>query len=283
MINLRSIIDRINALLAEDTEASVTYAALEARLAIEKVVYDRLRQRHDYISHDQLKRWQPGAVVNTLLEEVDANVTLTSKLSMAKTPVKEGVRPEDEEYVELGTEIGFNPKRITKMWNALARLALHVRLPEHRDDHISAYGDKAQIRAKVAEVVEELERLAKGTIVTSGYGPEVSFECDCGETNKRRAELLRDGQHVHCINPECEETWKAIKKDGDDIEFERVTIPIECAGCKVRLDIPWRWLITMKPDQMANIGCHACGHRNHVKWQLAQAKPPTGEAEARPI
>lgn len=279
MINLRSIIDRINALMTEDTEASLTYAALEARLAIEKVVYDRLRQRHDYISHDQLKRWQPGAVVNTLLEEVDANVTLTSKLSIARTSVKEGVRPEDEEYVEIGTEIGFNRNRIVQMWNALANLALHARLPEHRDDYIPAYGDKEQIRAKVAEVVVELERLAKGTLVTSGFGRTVSFECDCGETNKRRIALLRDGQHVHCFNPKCEETWKAIKTGEEDFEFERVTIPIECAGCKVTFDIPWRWLINMKPDQMANIGCYACGHRNHVKWQLAQAKPPTDESE----
>lgn len=50
MIYLPPLIDRIKALLAEGTDSSVTYAALEARLALEKVCYDRLRQRHDYIS-----------------------------------------------------------------------------------------------------------------------------------------------------------------------------------------------------------------------------------------
>ena len=47
MLQLNPIIDRIKALLAEDTDASATYSALEARLALEKAVYDRLRQRHD--------------------------------------------------------------------------------------------------------------------------------------------------------------------------------------------------------------------------------------------
>lgn len=47
MINLDPVIERIDALLDEDTDQSVTYAALEARLALERVCYDRLRQRHD--------------------------------------------------------------------------------------------------------------------------------------------------------------------------------------------------------------------------------------------
>lgn len=38
MIQLQPIIDRIKALLDQDTEASTTYAALESRLALEKVV-----------------------------------------------------------------------------------------------------------------------------------------------------------------------------------------------------------------------------------------------------
>lgn len=144
------MIARIRALLDENTEASVTYAALEARLALEKVCYDRLRQRHDYISHDQLRRWQPGAIINTLMKDVDEHVGQTLTISIGKNPAEAGVKPEDEEYVPIGTQVGFDVKRIAKMWNALAKLALHVRLPEHKDDHIADYGDKAPIRAKVS-------------------------------------------------------------------------------------------------------------------------------------
>lgn len=276
MLNLLPTIERIKSLLAEDTEPSVTYAALEARLALEKVCYDRLRQRHDYISHDQLKKWQPRAVVNTLITEVDPYVTETRTLSMGRQAAR-GVSAEAEDFVQLGTEIGFNAKRIEKMWNALAKLALHVRLPEHREDHISNYGDKKQIRAKVDEVIEELERLAKSTMAFSGIGEEISFACTCGEKNRRRASLLKDGQHVLCINPDCKITWKAVS-DGDSFGFESVTVPVRCQECRKANYIPWRYFIEMKPDNVGSFSCHVCQHKNFVQWRLMQVRPSTKRA-----
>ncbi|MFB0613696.1 hypothetical protein [Aurantiacibacter poecillastricola] len=274
MINLAAIIERIEALLSDDTDASVTYAALEARLALEKVCYDRLRQRHDYISHDQLKRWQPGAVVLTLMNEVDAHVGQTMTLKMGKNP---GVKPEDDDYVEIGTEVGFDPKRVAKMWQALANLALHVRLPEHRNDNIPAYGDKVRTRAKVEEVVAELKRLSKGTMTFSGFGEEVHFECSCGEKNRRRAGLLRDGQYVHCINPNCKQTWKAVQ-ESDGFGFEQVTVPVDCDQCGKANHLPWRFFLDMKHDELGSFSCHTCKHKNFVQWRLMQARrePPVG-------
>lgn len=273
MIDLRPIIERIQALLDEDTEQSVTYAALEARFALEKVCYDRLRQRHDYISHAQLRRWQPGAVVNTLMAEVDAHLGETMTLYISKEPAVQGVKPKDEDFVPIGTEMGFDPKRIAKMWQALANLALHVRLPEHKDDHIPDYGDKAPIRAKVDEVVGELERLATGTMTFSGIpvGGDVSFVCRCGEKNKRRASLLRHGQSVSCINPDCMASWKATKK-GDEFTFESETVDLECSECTKLNLIDRRHVLAMRYDQHASFNCHACGEKNYMRWQLVQAR-----------
>ncbi|MCE7798433.1 hypothetical protein LWE61_17990 [Sphingobium sufflavum] len=271
MIKLQPTIDRIKALLEEDTEASITYAALEARLALEKVCYDRLRQRHDYISHDQLRKWQPGGVINTLISDVDAHLTETMTLSMSKTPASDDVKPEDEDYVEIGTEVGFDAKKIVKMWNAVARLALHVRLPKDKNDHIPDYGDKAETRAKVLEVVAELERLAKGTMTFSGIGMEVSFDCSCGTKNKRREKLLREGQHIHCISPDCKATWK-VTKEGEETVFESVTADIDCDNCGATNCIPWRFFWEMKYDEHGTFSCHTCRHKNYVKWQLALAR-----------
>ena len=272
MINLPPIIARIRALLNDDSEQSVTYAALEARLALEKVCYDRLRQRHDYISHSQLRRWQPGPVINILIAEVDSHLSETMTLFISQEPTVPGVKPKDEDFVPVGTEIGFDPKRIAKMWNALAKLALHAHLPEHRNDHIPDYGDKAEIRAKVEEVVVELERLAKGTMTFSGLGEEVFFVCECGEKNRRRAGLLRDGQHIRCINPQCKYTWKICKRGGEFI-FEAVTISISCENCKEINYLPWRYFAEMEHDQLASFSCNTCQNKNYVQWRLTQVTP----------
>lgn len=280
MINLQPSIKRISALLAENTEQSVTYAALEARLALEKVCYDRLRQRHDYISHDQLARWQPGGVINQLITDVDERVAQTMTLSIG-SPTSAGVRPEDDEYVEVGTQIGFDPKLIVRMWNALSRLALHVKLPENRDDHIPEHGDREAIKAKVEEVVAELERLAKGTMVFSGFGPEVSFTCSCGEKNRRRAGLLKEGHSVFCINPECKASYRVLK-DGDEFVFESEVTEVNCEECDEVNAWPVRVFYSMKYDQTASFNCRSCGGKNLVRWRLMRRTRPDGGAAEQP-
>lgn len=278
MLELDSTIARIRALLDDESEASVTYAALEARLALERVCYDRLRQRHDYISHAQLQRWQPGAVINTLMAEVDPHLGHTVVLSMSKGSDDGDLKPEEHEYVEIGTEVGLNSKRIAKLWNALGKLALHAHLPENKEDQLGEYGDATKIRLKVDEVVLELERLAKGTMSFSGFviGGDVVFECTCGEINRRRASLLLDGQFVHCYNPECRTTWKAIKEP-DGFGFESVTVSVSCENCLNENHLPWRYFIDMKYDQYGSFSCHSCQHKNYVQWRLMQVRPQSVE------
>jgi hypothetical protein len=268
MINFGPTIKRIKALLAEDTEASVTYAALEARLALEKICYDRLRQRHEYISHDQLSKWQPGGLINQLLTDVDEHVTQTRILRMGRQPAK-GVKAADEDFVDLGTEVGFDAKRITKMWNALSRLALLVKLPEHKNDRIPEYGDQGEIRAKVEKVLAELERQAKATMSFSGFGETVSFNCGiCGDKNKRRAALLREGQRVFCVNPKCDASW-TVKKDGEEIGFQGETCDFNCPQCGQLMCLPWRFFSErLKFGNRAVFRCGGCNHQNYVEWRL---------------
>lgn len=271
MIFLRPIIDRINALVAEDTEASITYAALEGRLALERVCYDRLRQRHDYISHAQLRAWQPGAVVNQLITEVDEHAATMMTMSMNTHPAVEGAPPPEDGWVEIGTQMGFNAKRIAKLWNALANLALHVSLPEHKDDHMPDYGDKTLMKAKLEEVVKELECLATGTMNFSGLGEEVSFECACGEKNKKRARLLKAGQSVSCINPNCSRSFKVSIDDKGAHWFELDAIEIPCASCTKVTLAPRRELQKMGHEEMKEVTCLHCGHVNIIQWILVRA------------
>lgn len=273
MIDLRPIIERIQSLLDEDTDQSVTYAALEARMALEKVCYDRLRQRHDYISHAQLIKWQPGGVVNTLMEQVDPHITNTRTLKMSKKPYQAGVEPEDSDFVEIGTEVGFNAKKIAKMWQALAKLALHVRLPEHKDDRIPDYGDKDTIRQKVEQVVEELQRLSSTTMTFSGIGKEVKFDCDCGTSNKRRADLLAVGQSVYCINPQCRASWK-VEKEGSDFWFAPEELFLDCIHCSHKNRFHLRDVMSLEKNQIGRFSCAKCGGENGMRWQLFQAGLP---------
>ncbi|WP_417613563.1 hypothetical protein [Parasphingorhabdus sp.] len=267
MINIDKILVKIELLIKEDTESSLTYAALEARLALEKICYDRLRQAHDYISHDQLSRWQPNAVMNTLITHVDKNAAKTMTLRISKNPAVEGIEPVEEDFVDIGTQVGFDSNKIRDFWNALSRVALHAKLPTNKDDHIPPYGDKAKIKNKVLQVVKEIKRISKTTMVFSGFGDEVSFECHCGEKNKRRAELLKENDEVYCINPSCQWSW-IVEKDDNEVGFKPNTVEIECDNCSKAMIIPWRKCLQLKYGTRLRLSCHNCKSERDLVWAL---------------
>lgn len=182
LLNLKQSIGVIEGLLEEGSDASITYAALECRLTIERICYERLRVSHDYISTADIKRWQPHGVVNVLLQEVDKEIASTFTVSVS-ADVPKNPEPTKEDYEELsfstlGTQVGFNANKLGKLWNALSKLALHVSVPTSKNDSIPLYGENDKSKAKVIEALTEIRRISKGTLVSAGMlstGGNVAF------------------------------------------------------------------------------------------------------------
>jgi hypothetical protein len=288
MIDLQPSIIAIENLLQDGSEASLTYAALECRLSIERICYDRLRIAHDYISHDDLKRWQPKDIVNVLIQEVDPHAAATFTFSISKEAAPEGSpSPTVEEYqsmefLPVGTQIGFDPGKLGRLWNALAGLALHVSVPETREASISRYGEAEAIRRKVIEALEEIRRIGKGTLLATGYGEEVSFECSCGTKNKRRLDYLKNGQTVSCINPGCDESYGYLE---ETLEFGRRTLAIVCQKCGSQQDVPKKKVEKLPKDKRIYFSCEGCGEEISIEWRPVQGqktKPPAAPLEPTP-
>lgn len=275
MINLEPTVSQIEKLLKENTESSVTYAALECRLAIERICYERLRLAHDYISHNDLRKWQPSDIVKTLIQEVDARTAETFTLSVARESVPDGSPPptredyEAMEWLPVGTQVGFAPNKLGKLWNGLAKLALHIEIPTSKDATVKQYGDIQAIRSKVTQALAEIKRISEGTLMSSGMGEEVSFECSCGSKNKRRLELLTDGQTINCINPDCDESYGYVQSD---MSFGRRTFEIVCRDCEASRDIPKRMVEKLRTDQHIHFDCDGCSATIYVLWRFMQAQ-----------
>lgn len=277
MINLKPTISQVEKLLEENTEASVTYAALECRLAIERICYERLRLAHDYISHDDLKKWQPAHIVNTLIQEVDEHAATSLTISFAPEVPSENT-PEGFKALDLkplGTQIGFDAKEFGKLWNGLSNLALHVPKPTSKGVTVKQYGDIQVIASKVKQALAEIERISEGTLTSSGMGEEISFECVCGSNNKRRLGLLKDGQTINCINPKCDESYTYVPSD---MSFERRAIKVVCRACETSRYIPTRSVEKLKrsvekskaDDERITFVCEKCDETIHVSWGLTR-------------
>ncbi|TIR30125.1 MAG: hypothetical protein E5X07_23045 [Mesorhizobium sp.] len=275
MTDLQSSIIAIENLLQEGSEASLTYAALECRLAIERICYERLRVAHEYISHDDLKKWQPKDIVNTLIQEVDSNAAATFTLSIGSEPVQEGAPPptvedyQSMEFLPIGTHIGFDPSKLGKLWNALANLALHISIPETKDTSVARYGDAEKVREKVSESLAEIKRIGQGTLLASGFGEEVSFVCSCGVKNKRRLSLLKNGQTISCIDPKCDESYTYIESS---LSFGRRSLDIVCRKCGSQQDIPSKKVDKLRKDQRIYFDCEGCGEQISIEWRPMQGQ-----------
>lgn len=280
MIALADTIATIKSHLAEGSSRALTYAALECRLAIERISYNRLARAHDYIAHEEIRRWQPHHVIKLLAEDVDPDVASTYTISVSRQPAGDvNYDPASLEYVPIGTQQGFDGAKLAKLWNALSNIALHVRLPKSSADQIAAFGDSAAIRTKVEETLVEIERIASGTLASTGIGQEVSFACVCGTHIKRRAALVPPGKIIFCINPDCAETWEA-EHDGEDINFVRRKVEDECS-CGALVIVPLAMLEKLRPSESLTARC-ACGRETIFHWRLFRRILPEGEALKSP-
>lgn len=265
MIDLHDAIDTIKRHLTDGSDRALTYAALECRLAIERICYDRLARAHDYISHEDVSRWQPHHVIKLLEEDVDPHVASTYTLSVS---MQEGEDLTKKDYVPLGTQQGFDGARFAKLWHALSRTALHVSLPKSSEASVTQFGNSDAIRAKVKQALIELERIATGNMTSNGFGPEVSFTCKCGQHVKRRSEQLSASKVIHCVNSACTESYE-VEFEGDEIHFAAREVYVTCK-CGEERSFPKAPLEKLKVNDIARSSC-TCGAETIFCWQLLSA------------
>ncbi|XOZ33956.1 hypothetical protein ACMDCT_01590 [Halomonadaceae bacterium KBTZ08] len=115
MKDLGSRIEKIEALLEDGTVSTLTYAALESRFTIELICYERLMMTaYGYTSYADLQKWQPKDVVQQVVQETNELAATSLTFSVSATPVAPTKPPqppadyESFEYVEVGTQIGFD-------------------------------------------------------------------------------------------------------------------------------------------------------------------------------
>lgn len=270
MKDIGSRIKKVEALLDEGSISSLTYAALESRFTIELICYERLMTAYGYTTYSDLRRWQPKEIVQQVIQEANELAATSLKFSMSKTPVDPANPPRSVadygnfEYVEVGTQVGFDIKKIGKLWNSLSGAALHVQTPRSKNDDLSVYGDPEKIKATVEKALDLFRKVAKGNLLTSSPGPEVTYKCDgCGATIKRKMNLVYDGMIASCSSETCKESYVlTFNKLG--VEFGRRQTTFLCGGCSTTIAIPKKQVEGLRMDQLLIAECEGCGAKAEI-------------------
>jgi DNA-directed RNA polymerase subunit M/transcription elongation factor TFIIS len=262
MINVKKRIEVIQELVAQNTIQSLTYAALECRLTIEQICYERLLISHEYISSADLKTWTPAQVLRQVTQEVSELAATGLQVSISEEPVQDGQEPmtqtdyEKFTYVDLGEQAALSIQALNRLWNALSKVALHVDFQDQQ--LLSTYGKLDSIKLKVSQTVDELRKFEKANLLMSGVANGIEFRCGtCGSLIKKNADLIKDGQIVSCIKPSCSESYE-LHREQDEISATRRTLRINCKNCSAETSFVAKEAESLRYGQTHSVTCVGC-------------------------
>lgn len=250
----REALARAKAEMASGSEARLHYAALELRLAIECVTYERAKSYERELPPSEYDTWQPGKLMKELLE-IDPDADASGTLSFGVEDVQGELA---KEMKTLGSEKVFNLAAIGKSYNALGSYLHQPTLKQlNKGGH-----DLAKAREKCERIASQLEEVLSSSIFNINFGNFTSFQCmndDCTRLIRKRIprgavsviagcfdcsaehEVTVDGdgkcsvrpmvQDVKCANPSC---GYALKLFNHEL---RPGGHWTCTGCGTRSEI----------------------------------------------
>ncbi|MCR9569880.1 hypothetical protein NB524_05825 [Vibrio alginolyticus] len=263
MIDLKKRIDIINGHLDQDTEASLLLAALEARLTIESICYDRFKQNHHYMSESDLKKWNPADIVAQVANEVSSTVNEDITLRIAKHKIdyskpKNSQNFDKENPIVIGNQSKIKLSKAKRIWNALSREALHLRLSDY-DQH-GIYGNSDSIKKKVREAIDFFEGISQGNLLLGGgFHPSENFDCiSCGIKIRKFFNKLPIPSVISCTNPNCIESYLIDYNEHKGFEVTRYLYKFICEKCDSTFVVPHRMLDNLTHNEQINITCNIC-------------------------
>lgn len=251
---------RARKLLETSDTASLRYACLELRFALEHVAYQKLQLRLDKVTIEEINAWQPRRVMDRLMDLVDEHLSgdLVIKVDMGA--------PGDAKFVTLGATKGINPKDMGKHWQKVSSF-LHAELPKKKGDR-PMEADEQALRAYLDEVIRYVEQITSTDFDAHFTISSVTFRCEaCNEGIIRNSNLLKSGDRVRCQNPNCPELY-IVQKENGKFRFDRCVFQFECPSCTALNPLKPNPLLALERNELLVTNCARCGTKLEGRWTV---------------
>lgn len=213
----RKSLERAKKNLEKDDASDTRYAALDLRMALESLIYEKAQNYKGELSPKILSTWQPRKLLVHILE-IDPDADKSSSLAVG---IEEEYGKPSTDMKFLGTENVLSLTNIKKYYDRIGSY-LHSPTIEQVDQKKSASPEKMKIRCE--ELINILNAVLSSFIFNTDMHQKIDWLCEkCGTKIIRR---IPSGVSVFkaCCT-ECNATYQV--KSEDELNFHRVPMTHE--------------------------------------------------------
>jgi len=265
-LDQKEILARAKSHLGVGTVESLRYAALECRLLMEELTYEKLRAFADLLPEAELNRWQPREAVKMLLA-IDPYADQGVKIEISADPLPDDREPTKEDYERLNwVPVGDHHALTLKWLNNYHKVGGLLHAPRASESSVMPMEKQSKL---LAEVIAELERAVGSSLKSMIWRGGIGFQCiGCRRHILANLMHLRSGALSICPNDDCQLEYVLVKED-DGEQPPRVTPlgpTLRCQKCSSTIHIARR-----KLKAGYEFGCDTCSARYRIqepKWPI---------------
>lgn len=198
----------------------VKFAALELRMALETLTYERAEIYIDELPLSEYDTWQPRKLMLVLLE-IDPNADKDGTLAVGLE--KEYGVPSKEMKL-LGTETVISMKVIKKHYDALGSY-LHVQTIKQRKTGKSV--DYSRFRNRCEKIVEFIEQILASPVYNVSVKCSSSIKCfNCNNPIHKRVPIGEQSIVAECHN--CSASYAVTNNKDGSVNWKPLLRELEC-------------------------------------------------------
>lgn len=272
-IAARKALARAKTEIDSQNSERLAYAALELRMCIEAITYDRAQAYIEELPPEEYNTWQPKKLLEVLIE-IDPRAAMGAKLSFCKE-TKDGKPDPDGVWHDLGEQRVFGLKEIRESYNKLGNFLHYPTIKQLQ----SGGHNFEKIRASCVEIAAKLEHVLAATLFNANFKYLVNFECkECSGKVRKRFQPHDFKLEAICFTDGCKAIY-TLERDTVDQDFiaRRKEHRIECMtpDCTHSFRVPHE-----KVKEGNGWVCPQC--KTRFVFMLGVARYEDGEVSTKP-
>lgn len=258
----RESVGRARAELASGDRARLKFAALELRMAIEAVTYERAQSYRDEIPQAEYRTWQPKKVMQLLID-IEPRADKGSSIAYGIEEVP-GVAA--KKMTSHGAEQVFDLCAIKAHYDALGS---YLHMPTLTQLEEAGQPDLDKLRSRCMAIVGLLDGVLASPVFNINFGTFSAIACmnpDCGKTVRRRMPLGQTVLTTACL--ECAMGYEVSMDADGKCLWRPILEEVQCPGPACDQ------VFKVSPGELMpgrRLACHSCGGRFQIGLALFES------------